>query len=65
MNQNRHNNLTATLSIACNMSREGQDIRNNNGLLLRGSGSANALAEANLLARGLPVEGTQKKKLVL
>lgn len=64
INQDRHNNLTATLCIACNVSREGQNIRNNNSLLLRSSSAANALAETNLLAGGLSVEGPEEKKLV-
>lgn len=64
INQDRHNNLTTTLRIACNMSREGQNIRNNNSLLLRGRSAANALAETNLLTRGLSVEGPEEKNLV-
>lgn len=65
MNQDRHNNLTTTLRVACNVPREVQNIRNNNSLLLRSSSTANALAKPNLLTRGLSMERPEKKNLLL
>ena len=65
INQDRHNNLTATLRIACNVPREVQNIRNNNSLLLRSSSTTNTLSEPNLLTRRLSMERPEKKKLVL
>ena len=64
IHQNRHNNLTPTLRIASNMSRESQHIRHDNCLLLRGRRAANALPKLNLLARGLSLERPEEQDLL-
>lgn len=56
-NNDRNNNFTPTLRVACNMPRELQHVRHNNGLLVRGRSPAHALPEADLLAGRLAVEG--------
>lgn len=58
-NQNRHHNLTPTTRIARNMTREVQHVRHNQRLLRRRRRAADAFSEADLLARGTALEGTE------
>lgn len=63
-NDNGHNDLAPAVGIARNVAGELVDIRYNDSLLTSGSGAADTLTKANLLAGGLAVERTEKQNLV-
>jgi hypothetical protein len=63
-NYNRHNNLTPAIGITGNVTGELQYIRDNDSLLVSGSRAADTLSEADLLAGGLAVEGSEEQDLV-
>lgn len=63
--EDRDNDLAAALCVACDVSRELLNVGDNDGLPLGGCGTANALSEPDFLARGLAVEGSEQKKLIL
>lgn len=56
-NNNRDHDLTPTLRVAGNMSRELEHVWYNKSLLVCSGRAAHALAKANLLAGRLSVEG--------
>lgn len=64
-NDNGHNDLAPAVGIAGNVAGELVDIGYNDSLLTSGSGAADTLTKANLLAGGLAVERTEKQNLVL
>lgn len=55
-----HHNFTSTIGVTGNMAREFRDVGDNDRLLAGGGGTTDSLSEANLLARGLTVEGAQQ-----
>lgn len=63
--ENRNDDLAATVRVACDVARELVHVWHEDGLLASGCCTADTLTELNLLAGGLSVEGAQEEVLVL